>query len=55
MDNFMTQHRPAVTAVLSGFDRLVFRGSSLPLIRDGGVYTFLKRAGVRLLDSSRSS
>jgi hypothetical protein len=39
-----------VTAVLCGFDRLVFRGSLLPLIIDRGMYTFLTRAGVRLLD-----
>jgi hypothetical protein len=36
--------------VLSGFDRLVFRGSLLPLIREGGMFFFLERAGVRLLD-----
>jgi hypothetical protein len=36
--------------VLSGFDRLVFRGSLLPLIRDGGMFFFLEAAGVRLLD-----
>jgi hypothetical protein len=36
--------------VLSGFDRLVFRGSLLPLMREGGMFFFLERAGVRLLD-----
>jgi len=50
MEKFVAHHRPLVTAVLSGFDRLVFRGSLLPLIRDGGMYAFLCRAGVRLLD-----
>jgi hypothetical protein len=35
---------------LSGFDRLVFRGTLLPLVQDGGMFTFLNRAGVRLLD-----
>jgi hypothetical protein len=50
MEKFVAHHRPLVTAVLSGFDRLVFRGSLLPLIRDGGMYAFLKRADVRLLD-----
>lgn len=50
MEKFVAHHRPLVTAVLSGFDRLVFRGSLLPLMRDGGMYTFLCRAGVRLLD-----
>ena len=50
MDRFLARYRPLVTAVLSGFDRLVFRGSLLPLIIDRGMYTFLTRAGVRLLD-----
>jgi hypothetical protein len=36
--------------VLSGFDRLVFRGHLMQLIRDGGMYFFLQAAGVRLLD-----
>jgi hypothetical protein len=36
--------------VLSGFDRLVFRGTLMPLVRDGGMFFFLERAGVRLLD-----
>jgi hypothetical protein len=36
--------------VLSGFDRLVFRGHLLPLMRDGGMFFFLEHAGIRLLD-----
>jgi hypothetical protein len=39
-----------VTAVLSGFDRLVFRGTLLPLMRQYGMFHFLEHAGVRLLD-----
>jgi murein L,D-transpeptidase YcbB/YkuD len=39
-----------VTGVLCGFDRLVFRGSLLALIREGGMYAFLRRAGVLLVD-----
>jgi hypothetical protein len=50
MDSFLARYGSLVTAVLSGFDRLVFRGSLLPLIRDGGMYFFLEAAGVRLLD-----
>jgi hypothetical protein len=50
METFVARYRPFVTAILSGFDRLVFRGTLLPLIIDGGMYTFLKRAGVQLLD-----
>ena len=50
MEQFVARYRPLVTGVLSGFDRLVFRGHLLPLIRDGGMYLFLESAGVRLLD-----
>ena len=47
---FLSRYRPFVTAVLSGFDRLVLRGTLLPLVRDRGMFTFLCRANVRLLD-----
>ena len=50
MEKFIARYRSLVTGVLSGFDRLVFRGSLLPLFRDGGMFFFLERAGVRLLD-----
>ena len=48
--SFVARYRSLVTGVLSGFDRLVFRGSLLPLIRRGGLYLFLEAAKVRLLD-----
>jgi hypothetical protein len=50
MDQFVSRFRDKVTGVLSGFDRLVFRGTLLPLVRDGGMFSFLNCAGVRLLD-----
>ena len=50
MDLFVARYASLVTSTLSGFDRLVFRGTLLPLVRDGGMFTFLNRAGVRLLD-----
>ncbi|MEK7838808.1 MAG: hypothetical protein AAB328_12600 [candidate division NC10 bacterium] len=50
MERFVARYRPLVTAVLSGFDRLVFRGHLLSLMRDGGMYFFLEAAKVRLLD-----
>ena len=50
MEKFLFHDQSIVTGVLSGLDRLVFRGSLLPLIRDGGMFVFLKRSGVRLLD-----
>ena len=50
MERFVARYRPFVTAVLSGFDRLVLRGTLLPLVREGGMFAFLCRANVRLLD-----
>jgi hypothetical protein len=50
MKSFLARFGSHVTAVLSGFDRLVFRGTLIPLVRPLGMYTFLTRAGVRLLD-----
>lgn len=50
VETFVARHRAVVTGVLSGFDRLVFRGSLLSLIRSGGMYFFLEHVGVRLLD-----
>lgn len=50
MHEFLSRFGSLVTSVLSGFDRLVFRGSLLPLMRDGGMFFFLQAAGVRLLD-----
>lgn len=50
MGAFLSRFGSLVTAVLSGFDRLVFRGTLIPLVRPRGMHTFLVRAGVRLLD-----
>ncbi len=50
MKRFISRYRSLVTGVLSGFDRLVFRGSLLPLIWKGGMYFFLEAEEVRLLD-----
>jgi hypothetical protein len=50
LEKFIARYRSLVTGVLSGFDRLVFRGSLLPVFRDGGMFFFPERAGVRLLD-----
>ncbi|MEK7447106.1 MAG: hypothetical protein AABZ70_19840 [candidate division NC10 bacterium] len=50
MERFVARYRSLLTGVLSGFDRLVFRGHLLPLMRDGGMYFFLDAAKVRLLD-----
>jgi len=50
VETFVARYRPAITATLSGFDRLVFRGTLLGLVRKGGMQSFLQSAGVRLLD-----
>jgi len=50
VNRFVARFQSLVTGVLSGFDRLVFRGTLIPLVREMGMYSFLTRAGVRLLD-----
>lgn len=50
MENFVARHAPLVTSTLSGFDRLVFRGSLLPLMWERGMHAYLYRSSVRLLD-----
>ncbi len=50
MDRFLARYRSRISAVLSGFDRLVFRGSLPSLIMPGGMFGFLQRAHVGLLD-----
>ena len=49
MQKFIARHGVFVSSVLSGFDRLVLRGS-LRALRHLGIYGFLQRSGVRLLD-----
>ena len=48
--SFTARFGSQVTAVLSGFDRLVFRGTLLLLVRQFGMFHCLERAGIRLLD-----
>jgi hypothetical protein len=50
MEKFLARHAEKIRWMLSGFDRLVFRGSLLPLMRERGMHVLLARAGVRLLD-----
>ncbi len=49
MERFVARFSSQVTGALSGFDRLVFRGTLIPLVRERGRYAFLCRAGIRLL------
>ena len=48
MQRFMTRHANKITGVLSGFDRIVFRGTLLRLCYPSGVKSFLDRQGVLL-------
>jgi hypothetical protein len=50
VDKFVARYSSVVTGVLSGFDRVVFRGVLQRLIRTLGMYYFLEESGVRLLD-----
>lgn len=50
MNEFVSRFGSLVTGSLSGFDRLVFRGSLQPLMHPGGLLSFLSRVGVKLLD-----
>jgi hypothetical protein len=50
VEKFLARYGSAVTAVVSGFDRLVFRGTLLPLVMELGMHRLLARAGLRLLD-----
>ena len=55
MKSFIARFGEQVTAVLSGFDRLVFRGTLQPLFYTHGMFHFLQRAGVMLLDFKSST
>jgi hypothetical protein len=50
---FITRHADKITGVLSGFDRLIFRGHLLPLCYEGGVRNYLAAQGVLLKDFGR--
>lgn len=49
MEKFIARHKGLVSSVLSGFDRLVFRGL-LRALRHRGIHRFLDATGVQLLD-----
>jgi hypothetical protein len=50
MKQFLSRFGSVVTGVLSGFDRLVFRGYLSSLMRPKGLHLFLNAAGIRLVD-----
>ena len=50
MKSFIARHAEKITGVLSGFDRLVLRGTLRPVAYVGGFRSFLMRRGVLLKD-----
>ncbi len=50
MERFIQRHGKKILGVLSGFDRMRFRGSFMPLTTVAGALTWLSRAGVLLKD-----
>jgi hypothetical protein len=50
MNTFLQRHESSVTGMLSGFDRLRFRGTLRLLANAGGMRNFLWQAGVLLKD-----
>jgi len=46
MQAFIKKHSPFITGILSGFDRLVFRGFLSSLNYKGGMHAYLYKAGV---------
>ena len=53
MRQFVARHADKITGILSGFDRLIFRGHLFPLCHEGGVRNFLASQGVLLKDFGR--
>lgn len=50
MQRFLQKHADRIAGVLSGFDRLVFRGTLIPLVLPHGMFRLLTKSAVRLLD-----
>ena len=50
MEGFVQRHKADVTGVLSGFDRILFRGTILGLAYGRGLDKFLGAVGVRYKD-----
>ena len=50
MQSFLSRHREQITGVISGFDRVVFRGLLRQLSYSDGLLSFLNYRGVRLVD-----
>jgi hypothetical protein len=54
MKNFLQRHRDEILGVLSGFDRIRFRGSLLLFQSEGSVCGWLKRIRIAFKDCKHS-
>ena len=50
MNSFVQKHREQIIGVLSGFDRLVVRGTVRPIAYSDGMQRFLNAQGILLKD-----
>src|ERR1700722_1916773 len=50
MNSFVQRHADSVTGVLSGFDRILFRGSLMRLCNGGGLFDLMRKTGYALKD-----
>ncbi len=53
MHQFLAQHQEQIVGVLSGFDRVVFRGTLRPIAYAEGMRRYLRATHVRLKDFGR--
>ena len=53
MEQFIAKHAEHVMGTLSGFDRLVIRGTLRMLAHRGGMMSYLSQVGVLLKDLKR--
>ena len=52
VEKFLARYSSRVTSVVSGFDRVVFRGA-LPRLRDRGMHVFLGHCGKQIIDFAK--
>ena len=55
MNEFLRRHAGAVLGILSGFDRVLFRGTLRALMYEGGIMGYLSGVSVLLKDFSEHS
>ena len=53
MERFVTRHRGRIAGILSGFDRMIFRGTLRSLSYPAGLEAFLATRRVLLKDFGR--